>query len=154
MGTEPRSEVPLQTKQEDENQACHDWRDGKGKVNECGQNGPARELIPCDGPGCCHTEDHIEDHCYWRHSQRQHDGVTRVRIREQVLDVSPGPPCQGLVEHVDDRHDHQPTNDTDSGQYQAPSHQPGILQRRPSLWAILISTYVSSHSDCSTVPAD
>src|SRR5262245_55138630 len=27
MGTEPRSEVSLQTKQEDENQTCHDWRD-------------------------------------------------------------------------------------------------------------------------------
>ena len=70
MFTEPWSKVTLQTKQEDENQAGHDWRDGKGKVNECGQNCPARELIPRDGPGCCHAEDHIEDHCYWRHSQR------------------------------------------------------------------------------------
>src|SRR5437867_476439 len=48
MCTEPWSEVPLQTKQEDENQAGHDWRNGKGQVNECSQNGPARELIARD----------------------------------------------------------------------------------------------------------
>jgi len=81
MFTEPRSEVSLQTKQEDEDQACHDWRDGKGKVNKRGENSPARELIPRNGPGCCHAEGYIEDYGDGRYGQRQQDRVTRVCIR-------------------------------------------------------------------------
>src|SRR5690606_4999133 len=125
MGGQPGAQPALGAEQDDEDQAHHHRRDGKGHVDQRNQYRLAAELELGDGPGRRHTEYQIDGHHYQHHHQRQADG------RQCIGFVDRRPPdlqalLEGAVQHHSQRQYQKQGKEGERNADKGPAH-PGRL---------------------------